>query len=291
MRLMVGIPALNEELTIANVIQRVPTSIPGVGEVSCVVIDDGSQDKTSVLALDAGASVIRHTTNLGLGAAFRSTVTEALLRGVDILVTIDGDGQFNPEDIPTLIQPILDHQAQVCTASRFADPALIPEMLWIKKWGNHRVAALVSSLIGERLHDVSCGFRAYSREALLRMTVYHSFTYTHETLLDLANKHLSITEVPLSVRGSREFGESRVASNVLSYGWRTTLIMLRFYRDNYPIRLCAYLSFPPIVLGLVLLTISFVYLLQTSVWLRWAALGGGFLVGVAVSILFFGFDL
>ena len=141
MRLMVGIPALNEDVMTANVIQHVPTSITGVDEICTLVIDDGSHDRTALLALDAGASFIWHSANLGLGAAFRSIVNEALRSGADVLITIDGDGQFNPEDIPTLVRPILEGQAEVCTASRFADPTLIPEMPWAKKWGNFRVAA------------------------------------------------------------------------------------------------------------------------------------------------------
>lgn len=289
MRLMIGIPALNEEMTIAEVISQVPATIPGISDVEIVVLDDGSTDRTAYFAERAGADVIRHISNYGVGVAFRSLVQEALQRRVDILVTIDGDGQFRPGDIPCLLEPILNGSAYVCTASRFADPALAPKMPWIKKWGNHRVAALVSSLIGRELNDVSCGFRAYSREALLRLTVYHSFTYTHETLLDLATKRLAIVEVPLIVRGTREYGKSRVASSVFNYGWRTALIMLRFYRDHNPLKLCSYMAVLIALVGIILIVVSLVQLVKTQAWLKWASMGGGALMGLAIGIVFFGF--
>src|SRR5690606_226429 len=221
-----------------DVIKRIPRSIASVSRVDVVVVDDGSSDDTAALAREAGAAVVRHPMNAGVGRAFQSLVRFANERRADILTTIDGVGQFNPAYIEKLIAPIVEGRALVCTASRFLDPALVPEMPKIKKWGNARVANLVSMLTGRTYADVSCGFRAYAREALLRLTVYHSFTYTHETFLDLAAKEIPIVEIPLEVRGVREHGQSKVASSVLRYGWRTALIMIRTYRDQKPMQLC-----------------------------------------------------
>jgi glycosyltransferase involved in cell wall biosynthesis len=289
MRLLVGIPALNEARTIADVIQAVPRNIPGCDAVSIVVVDDGSRDETAAKARASGAMVIRHGWNRGLGIAFQTIVRYALEQGTDILVTIDGDGQFSPEDIPTLIAPILNGECEVCTASRFSNPTLIPAMPFIKRWGNQRVAALVSALTRKRFYDVSCGFRAYSREALLRLTVYHSFTYTHETILDLAAKDIPISEVPLSIRGVREFGKSKIAASIPRYCWQTSLIILRFYRDHRPLRLCFYLSLPLTTGGIVLFTVSLMQFLKTNAWLKWAAFLAGGLFGLALAIVFFGF--
>lgn len=289
LRLVVGMPAFNEAATIAQVIGGVPRSFVGVSDVQVVVVDDGSTDDTAALAEQAGAIVVRHPGNLGVGTAFQSQVRAALGLQADLLVTIDADGQFNPADIGTLIQPILDGQAQVCTASRFAVPELVPEMSWVKKWGNRRVAGLVSRLTGQKFFDVSCGFRAYSRESLLQLTVRHSFTYTHETFLDLAAKRIPILEVPMTVRGTREHGTSKVAKSVVRYGLRTSAIMLRTYRDQRPLRLCFTLSLPCFVAGIAMLLWSFAHLLAVSRWLKWAAFVGGSAIALGFALLFFGF--
>ncbi|MBC7976702.1 MAG: glycosyltransferase family 2 protein, partial [Myxococcales bacterium] len=289
MNLLVGIPALNESATIQDVVRRIPRQIEGVEEVTIVVVDDGSTDRTGDLAREAGATVLRHPQNSGVGVAFQTMVRHALAVRADLLVTLDGDGQFNPEDIAKLIAPIVEERALVCTASRFRDASLVPTMPWVKKWGNRQVANLVNMLTGHRYADVSCGFRAYHREALLRLTVYHSFTYTHETFLDLAAKKVPIVEVPLVVRGTREFGKSKIASSVLRYGARTAKIMLLTYRDQAPLRLCAWMALPLVLIGVLLLVGSFLAFQHTGSWLKWAAFAGGAALGLAVLTLFFGF--
>jgi glycosyltransferase involved in cell wall biosynthesis len=286
---LVGMPALNESATIGAVIKNIPLHIEGVGQVDVVVVDDGSTDETSAVSRSLGAYVIRHDSNRGLGAAFQTLVQRALTTKADVLVTIDADGQFEPWDIPVLLRPILERRASVVTASRFLDPTLTPEMPWVKKWGNRRVARLVSRLTGNRYHDVSCGFRAYSRDALLRLTVYHSFTYTHETFLDLASKGLSIVEVPLAVRGTRESGTSRVARNLLKYAVETSLILLRSYRDRKVLRLCGYLALLLLSAGLALFIASLMTFLEHGSWLKWAAFSGGALMFLGVAVFFFGF--
>lgn len=234
--LVVTIPALNEAATISGVTKGVLKPIVGVDSIKVVVIDDGSTDKTAKLAIQAGAKVISFSHNKGLGAAFGQGIKSALKMGADIIVNIDGDGQFNTEDIPKLIKPIIDGQADMVTASRFADPDLIPKMPWIKKWGNARVANIINKLAGVDLKDVSCGFRAYSRNAALRATLLGVHTYTHEIILDLAFRGMRIIEVPVKVVGEREFGSSRVANNLWRYGWNSLVIMLRSFRDYQPMR-------------------------------------------------------
>jgi glycosyltransferase involved in cell wall biosynthesis len=287
--ILVGIPALNESSTIGHVISNICLKTDGVTDLRIVVVDDGSTDDTGQVARSFGAHVIRHNSNRGLGAAFQSLIQYAVQMGADVLVTIDADGQFDPKGIPTLIGPVLAGQASVVTASRFLDPALTPAMPWAKRWGNRRVAGLVSSLTGNRYYDVSCGFRAYSKEALLRLTVYHSFTYTHETFLDLASKGLSIMEIPMVVKGTRECGTSRVARNLAKYAIETALILFRSYRDRNALRLCSYLSLILFVTGAMLFIASLVTVLQEGSWLKWAAMSGGALMFLAVAVFFFGF--
>ena len=232
--LLVMLPALNEAASLAAVIRRIPREIPGLRQVDVLVVDDGSTDDTVAIARAEGASVLSHRQNRGVGAAFQTGVEEAIRRGSDILVNCDADGQFAPEDIPRLIAPILQGEADFVTASRFKDPALVPEMPWAKRFGNWGMAGIISFLCGERFHDASCGFRAYSRDTVLRLVLLGKFTYTQETLLLMSQRGLRILELPMKIRGEREFGKSRVASNLFRYAWRTLGIIFGFIRDYSP---------------------------------------------------------
>jgi glycosyltransferase involved in cell wall biosynthesis len=227
-------PALNEEATLADVLARVPRFIPGVDEVQILVIDDGSTDATVAIAERLGASVKSHGQNLGVGAALQTGLEEAIRRGVDVAVNIDSDGQFAPEDIARLVVPVLEGEAGMVTASRFKDLALVPEMPWVKRIGNAGMARIISFLVGRRFYDVSCGFRAYDREALLHLVLLGRFTYTQESFLVLSQKGFRIVELPIPVRGVREFGKSRVASSIPRYALRTSAIIFAFVRDYSP---------------------------------------------------------
>lgn len=236
MRLVIQIPALNEAMTIAKVIQAIPSPIEGITECIVVVVDDGSTDGTGDLARAAGAIVVRHDTPRDVGGAFKSGIRKSEEIGADIVVTIDADGQFNPADIPTLILPIVRKEADFVTASRFSDPAKAPDMPLAKRFGNDLIARWLSHLMKQRYYDVSCGFRAYSKEAYFRLILTGEFTYTHETFLALAFSGMRIQEIPLTIRGQREFGTSRVASNLFRYGYQAALIILKTYRDYRPLR-------------------------------------------------------
>jgi len=233
-RMLVLMPALNEAATIQDVVGRVPRDLPGISEVEVVVIDDGSTDATASLARQAGATVLSHGRNLGVGAALQTGLAYALQRRADIAVNIDSDGQFDPSDIRTLAEPVLQGRADMATASRFKDRALLPQMPWVKRMGNHGMSAIVSRLCGEKFYDVSCGFRAYSRETLLRLVLTGRFTYTQETFLVLSLAGMRIVEVPIRVRGVREHGKSRVASNLVKYAYNTSGIILGAVRNYRP---------------------------------------------------------
>lgn len=242
MKLVVQLPALNEAATITQVIEAIPEQIDGVDERAVVVVDDGSTDDTGELARAAGAHVVRHESPRGVGAAFRSGVQASTDLGADIIVTIDSDGQFDPRDIPAMIAPILSGEADFVTASRFLDKDLVPDMPAVKKWGNDFMARWISAMVKKRFHDVSCGYRAYSRNAYLRLVLTGDFTYTHEVFLALAFAGVPIREVPIKIRGVREHGQSRVAGSVIHYGRRTALIILRTYRDYRPLRFFTHLA-------------------------------------------------
>ena len=250
--LVVMMPALNEEATLPDVLANIPREIPGIGSVRAVVVDDGSTDNTAKAAAENGAEVVSFGYNRGLGAAFSAGLTASLRLGADIIVNIDADGQFDPGDIPKLVAPIIAGQADMTTASRFADKELIPEMPWLKKWGNRRFARLLTRLTGLKMHDVSCGFRAYSRDSALRATLLGQHTYTHEVILDLAFRGARILEVPVRVIGVRKHGKSRVAGSLWRYGWRSLGIILQAYRDYRPMPVFGGISAAFFLIALVL---------------------------------------
>ncbi len=233
--LLVTVPALNEEKTVGQVIRGVPRNIPGIDVVEVLLVDDGSDDRTSAEAEQAGARVIRHPTIRGVGGAFHTALTYGLEHGADLIVSLDADGQFDPVDIPALIAPVMSGQAEFTTASRFKDPALTPKMPWTRLWGNRLMSRIISNLTGQRLYDVSCGMRCYSRRAALQLYLLARFTYTQEVLLNLAFREVRIVEVPIRVRGVREFGRSRVAGSLWRYALRSAAIIVRAYRDYWPL--------------------------------------------------------
>ena len=237
MKLVVTVPALNEEKTIARVVGGIPRDIPGIDEVDVIVVNDGSTDSTPTEAAAAGAIVINLPGGGGLGTVFRTGFEHAMKRGADYIVNIDGDGQFNPGDIPQLVQPLLDDTADFVTCSRFADPALRPQMPLGKYVGNQIVTRIINWVCGgTRFTDVSCGFRAFNREAAYRLTLFGRYTYTQETFIDLFSKGVRMVEVPLKVRGVREHGKSRVAGSILRYASNSFPIILRAMRDIQPLK-------------------------------------------------------
>lgn len=289
--LLVVIPCLNEEMTVEKVVRDVPSTIGRINSIDVLVVDDGSTDDTAARARRAGAAVLSHPTNEGLGATFRESVSFAVAQGVDIMVHIDGDGQFDPVDIALLVEPILRGKADMATASRFLDPEMMPEMPALKRWGNRGVARIVQLLSGRRFRDVSCGFRAFSREALLRLNLFGNFTYTQESFLDLVFKGLPIVEVPVKVRGTREFGDSRVASSLLGYGRRSLQIMLRAFIAYRPFVLFLVISGAFLVPGIALLVFLFSHYFRTGAFTPhiWAGFVGGSLGFVGLVALIMGF--
>lgn len=264
MKLVIIIPALNEQLSIASVIQHIPRQFEGIYVTEVVVIDDGSSDRTGELAQAGGAKVVRHHTTRGVGAAFHTGIREALARGADVIVNIDADGQFDSQDIQKLIQPILHDGVGFVTATRFAKPDLVPDMPAIKKWGNRWMTRIINFLTGQRFTDVSCGFRAYTRETALKLTLFGHFTYTQETFIDLTYKDVSMVEVPLRVRGERRHGRSRVASNLWRYGLKSAAIIFRTARDYQPLY---FFGLPGLILfslGLLIGVALLIYFIQTS---------------------------
>ncbi|MFO8087203.1 MAG: glycosyltransferase family 2 protein [Bacteroidales bacterium] len=282
------IPAFNEAENIGAVLKSIPDYVDHI-----LVVNDGSVDRTVEIAQGNGVQVVSHKSNKGVGATFKTGVKNMLDKDLDIMVNMDADGQFKAEDIHRLLDPIIAEKADFVTASRFIHQDYIPVMPRMKKWGNYRMAGLISWLTGQKFYDVSCGFRAYKKEVLYRMNLFGSFTYTQETFIDLAFKDVDIMEVPVEVLGQRAKGKSRVASNLLRYAYQTSKIILKTFRDYKPFKLFGFVAGVFLLIGLILLGIMFYHKVATGSFTpyKWLGFAGGSAVLISGISLLLGFIL
>jgi glycosyltransferase involved in cell wall biosynthesis len=231
--LAVYLPAFNEAETIGALLDAIPEAIRGITTLKKIVVDDGSTDRTAEVAQAHGALVVRHARNRGTGRAFMSGVQAALAEGADIIVGMDADGQFSPADIVRLVAPIVNGGADVALCTRFGPGSqLTGRMPAVKRFGNWVLCRIISATAGQRFTDVSCGFRAFTRDAALRVDIRSEFEYIHESLLTWLRHGQRVVEVPLPVRAQRAVGESRILSNVASYTLRAAPVLISAIRDH-----------------------------------------------------------
>lgn len=254
MKLIVNIPAYNEEAKIAETIHRIPKTFDGIDEVLIQVVDDGSVDDTVKKANESGAHiVISHDGNRGLGMMFRTARESALENGADILVNIDADGQFDPNDIQKMINPILDHEADMVIADRFSESSAT-DIPFLKDKLNRLGAWIVGRALGRPIVDLTCGFRAHNRETLLRLNDPVGFTYTQETIIDAIGKNLKLLWIPVEVTYF-ENRKSRVVKTVWKYVNNSSRIIIKAFRDIRPMKFFATPGIILILLALILLTV------------------------------------
>jgi Glycosyl transferase family 2 len=214
-KLAVVIPAFNEAATIGAVVAAIPPRIGQIREIDVIVVDDGSSDQTAAIAFAAGADrVERHRGNRGLVATFRTGMNAALAAGADVVVHLDGDGQHDPKHIPRLLAPILLGEADVVVGVRPLGEAT--EITRVRRHGNQVGSWVFRRMTKMPISDATSGFRAFSREALLRLNVISEFTYTLETLIRAARMRLVVAEVAVPAR-PRTSGDSRMTRSVARY--------------------------------------------------------------------------
>lgn len=271
MKLLIYIPAFNEEKNIGGVLSELPDELEAIDEIKYLVIDDGSTDQTAGVARSHGAEVISHPVNKGVGAAFHSAVDYALENGADILVGIDADRQFDPAEISNLIEPIIEENADMVIGNRFRQGK--PENMPTAKYlGNVLISKMINFVTGETFQDVSCGFRSYSREALFHFNLFGQFTYTHETILSLSYKGLLIKERNIAVRYYKD-RKSRVASSLFRYASRTIKIITRSILDYKPLKFLGLLAGILILIAICLETVLFVHYFLTGSFTPYKSLG------------------
>lgn len=233
MKLIVQIPALNEEETLATAIAAIPRDIPGVASVEILVIDDGSTDDTVAVARNAGADhILQMASNVGLARAFSAGIEEALALGADIIVNTDADNQYCADDIPALIQPILDRRAQIVVGARPISE--IESFSPIKKALQRLGSWVVRQASGSTIPDAPSGFRAYAREAAARLCVINTYTYTLETIIQAGRKRIPMVSVP--VRVNEVTRPSRLFRSMREYIARSAKTILRVFVIYAPLR-------------------------------------------------------
>jgi glycosyltransferase involved in cell wall biosynthesis len=233
MKLIVQIPAFNEETTIARTLSDVPKRIDGITAIETLVIDDGSSDNTVEAARKAGAThVVQLRSHGGLSAAFRAGIDAALRLGADIIVNTDADNQYNGADIARLVAPIVKGTAEVVIGDRGV--ATSPHMSGSKRLLQRLGSWTVGMMSGISVADVTSGFRAFSREAALQINVFNPFTYTLETIIQSGNRNLGVQSVP--VRTNAPTRPSRLYHGIGTYLRKSVATIFRVYMMYRPLK-------------------------------------------------------
>jgi glycosyltransferase involved in cell wall biosynthesis len=226
MKLLIQIPCHNEEDSLPVSFAALPKTVPGVDEVEVLIINDGSTDRTVEVARSLGVHhVVGFPRNQGLARAFMLGIRACLERGADIIVNTDADNQYNADDIPALIKPILEGRAEIVVGAR--PIATIEHFSSVKKLLQKLGSAVVKRVSGTTVLDAPSGFRAFSREAAARLNVFSAYTYTLETIIQAGQKNMSIVSVPVRVNG--DLRPSRLVRSIPSYIRRSVVTMLRIF--------------------------------------------------------------
>jgi glycosyltransferase involved in cell wall biosynthesis len=245
-KLIIQIPCLNEEETLPVTLQDLPRQVNGFDAVEYLVIDDGSTDRTVEVARKNGAHhILSLGKRSGLARAFMAGIERALTLGADVIVNTDGDNQYCGADIPKLVAPIVDGTADMVIGARPIKE--IEHFSPLKKALQFIGSAALRHVSGTDVVDAPSGFRAYGREAALRLNVFSRFTYTMETLIQAGRQGARVVSVPIRVNG--KLRESRLFKGMLSYIARSLTTIMRVYVLYSPMRFFLWLGSPCVIIG------------------------------------------
>jgi glycosyltransferase involved in cell wall biosynthesis len=247
-KLIVQIPCYNEEQTLPQTVADIPRQIDGIDKVEILIIDDGSRDRTVEVAREIGVDhILRNKRNIGLARTFRKGLDACLVRGADIIVNTDGDNQYAGADIPKLVQPILEGRADIVIGDR--ETHKVAHFSPIKKLLQYLGSGVVRKLAGIWVPDVVSGFRAFSREAAIRLNVVSTFSYTIETVIQAGKRHLAVQSVTIATNPKTR--ESRLFKSIPHFIQNSLGTMVRMYAMYQPLRVFFYLGATLTILGLL----------------------------------------
>jgi len=249
MKLIIQIPCLNEAETLPATLADLPRSVPGIDVIESLVIDDGSTDDTTAVARVHGAThVIRFRRRKGLAAAFMAGVDACLRHGADIIVNTDGDNQYGGAEIAKLVEPLLAGRADIVIGDRNIRD--LRDMSAVRKMLQRLGSWVVRQVSTTQVPDTTSGFRAYTREAALRMTIVSEFSYTLESIIQAGRNRMAIAHV--EVQTNPRTRPSRLFGSVRSYVQRSAATIVRIYAMYEPLKVFTYIGLTVFGAGFIL---------------------------------------
>ena len=248
MKLIVQIPCYNEEHTLPETVADIPREIPGIDQVEVLIIDDGSTDRTIEIAREVGVDhIVCNKRNVGLARSFRNGVDACLKLGADIIVNTDGDNQYVGADIPKLVAPVLEGTADIVIGDR--ETGKVEHFSRSKRFLQWVGSGVVRKLAGVWVPDTVSGFRAFSREAAIRLNIVSSFSYTIETVIQAGKRQMAIASVP--IRTNPKTRDSRLFKSIPHFIQNSLGTMVRMYAMYQPLRVFFYLGSVLTIIGLL----------------------------------------
>lgn len=248
LKLFVQIPCLNEEESLPDVIKTIPKKIDGFDSVEILIIDDGSTDKTVEVAKKLGVKhFVFHKINQGLARSFSDGLDYCLSNGADVIVNTDGDNQYPQSDIPKLTKPILDGKADIVIGDRQTDT--IAHFGLFKRTMQKFGSWVVNKAAGTNVSDTVSGFRAYSKEAAIKMNIVNSFSYCTESIIHAGHKRIAMTSVPVTTNPPTR--KSRLFKNVWQHMFMSGKVIAKSYFMHEPLKVFVVPGLTLILLGVI----------------------------------------
>ncbi len=249
MKLIIQIPCLNEAETLPATLADLPRSVPGIDVIETLIIDDGSRDDTVTVARAHGVThVVRFRRRRGLAAAFMAGIDASLKAGADFIVNTDADNQYAGADIPRLLAPLQSGEADIVIGDRNIRD--VQHMSWSKRLLQRVGSWVVRQVSGTQVPDTTSGFRAYTRQAALQMTIVSEFSYTLESIIQAGKKKMAIAHV--AVASNARTRPSRLFDNVFSYIKQSSATIVRIYSMYEPLKVFTYLGSVVFLIGLAI---------------------------------------
>ena len=254
-KLIIQIPCLNEAEHLPATIADLPRTLPGIDVIEYLVVDDGSADATSAVAKSHGVHhVVRFRRQKGLAAAFMAGIDASLKLGADYIVNTDADNQYAGNQIGRLLQPLQSGQCDIVIGDR--NIREIRHMSWQKKMLQRFGSWTVRQLSGTEVPDTTSGFRAYTRDAALQMTIVSEFSYTLESIIQAGKKRMAIGHVEIETNEIRR--PSRLFDSMFGYIKRSGATIVRIYTMYEPLKVFTYLGTAVAAVGFALI-LRFLY--------------------------------